>query len=176
MLCLRLLFSLSLSLLRLSLLRMGCCGAGNIKDVIDWLGGGFFVDGLEAAEDVAEGVGDDGGAAWREAALSDENDEVGEDRGDVLGSLEGRSGPGGAEEIGGEVGGVVKGVRSFTDAGGVDEAEAGVGVLDGEAAAAVGVRAVAAAVCASGGVAGRWSCCGWCLFGLRVLFHFDPQV
>jgi hypothetical protein len=72
--------------------------------------GGFFVDNQDAAQDEAEGVRNDGRAARREAALSDENDDAGESRVDLLGGFEGRDNF--AKEFGGEVGAVGSGKPS----------------------------------------------------------------
>jgi hypothetical protein len=71
---------------------------------------GFFV-GLavhddDGAEDEAEGVGDDGGAAGGDASLCDEGDDVGESLVDVLGVVE--DGLLVDEDIVPQVGGVVE--------------------------------------------------------------------
>ena len=115
-------------------------GGIDIADDVRWLVGGLLVDGLEAAKEEAESVGDDAGAASGDAALGEEDDKVGEDGVDFLDGAEGRSGV--AEEIGGEVGGV--GIGFFVG-GGVFEAQAGGGILDREAAAA-GTGPTAAAI------------------------------
>ena len=87
---------------------LGANGASGTEVVVplnlDRSVGGLFVDDLDAAKNEAEGVGDDGGPARGDAALSNENDEVGESRVDFLGGFE--SGDGFAEKIGGEVGAV----------------------------------------------------------------------
>lgn len=92
-------------------------GGIDIADDVRWLVGGLLVDGLEAAKEEAESVGDDAGAARGDAALGEEDDEVGENVIDFLDGVEGRSGV--AEEVGGEVGGV--GIGFFVG-GGVFEA------------------------------------------------------
>src|SRR5579859_3024716 len=114
--------------------------------------GGFLVDDQHAAEDEAESVGDDGGAAGGDAALGHEDDEMGESRVDFLGGLE--SGGGLAEEIGGEVGAVGR-IGSSTFTVGMTRAEALGGILRQETTLATGAVAGAAAVEAARG--GAWS-------------------
>jgi len=104
--------------------------------------GGFFVDDEDAAKDKAEGVGDDGSAAGGDAALSDEDDDVGEGRVDFLGGLEG--GGDFAEEIGGEIGTIGGRIRGSSCLGGMLEAKAGGKILNREAAASVGASAAPA--------------------------------
>src|SRR5579859_511660 len=122
--------------------------------------GGFLVDDQHAAEDEAESVGDDGGAAGGDAALGDEDDEMGESRVDFLGGLEG--GGDFAEEIGGEIGTIGGGIRSASFRGSMLEAKAGGRILNREAAASVGTSAAAA----TGGTARsgyRLGSCGSCV-------------
>jgi hypothetical protein len=99
----------------------------------------FLVDDEHAAKDKAEGVGNDGGTPRGNAALGNEDNEVGESRVDFLGRLEG--GGDFAEKIGGEVGAVGGGIRSCSCRGGVLEAKAGGRILNREAAASVGASA-----------------------------------
>lgn len=126
--------------------------------------GGFPVDDQHTAKDETEGVGDDGGAAGGDAALGKENDEVAESCVDFLGRLKGRDGF--PEKLNGEV---CDGVSSSTYTLGVSEAEAGGGILNGEAAATVGT---AAAATAGGATRGTFGSC----WSLRLLFHFGPQI
>jgi len=120
--------------------------------------GGFPVDDQHAAKDETEGVGDDGGAAGGDAALGEEDDEVAESRVDFLGRLKGRDGF--PEKLNGEVGNVGDGVSSFAYTVGVSEAEAGGGILNGEAAATVGTVAAATAGGATRGTFGSSGVCG----------------
>lgn len=106
--------------------------------------GGFFVDDEYAAKDKAEGVGDDGGAAGGDAALGNEDDEMGESRVDFLGGLEG--GGDFAEEIGGEIGTIGGGMRSSTYAIGMTGAEALCRVLRRETALGASAIAGSAAI------------------------------
>ena len=129
--------------------------------------GGFLVDDQHAAKDETEGVGDDGGAARGDAALGEEDYEVAESRVDFLGRLKG--GDGFPEKLNGEVGNVGDAVSSSTYTVGVSEAEAGGGILNGEAAATVGT---AAAATAGGATRGTFGSC----WSLRLLFHFGPQI
>jgi hypothetical protein len=85
--------------------------------------GGFFVDDEDAAKDEAEGVGDDGSATRGDAALGNENDEVGESRVDLLGGFE--RGDGFSEKIGGEVGAIGGGRSRSGSESGVFGAKAG---------------------------------------------------
>jgi hypothetical protein len=102
----------------------------------------FFVDDEYAAKDKAEGVGNDGGTPRGNAALGNEDDEVGESRVDFLGGLEG--GGDFAEEIGGEIGTIGGGIRSCSSQAGMLEAKAGGRILNREAAASVGTSAAPA--------------------------------
>jgi hypothetical protein len=81
---------------------------------------------------------------------------VGESRVDFLDRLKGRDGF--PEKLGGDVGNVGDGVSGSTYTVGVSEAEAGGGILNGEAAAAVGTVAAAIAGGATRGTFGScWS-------------------
>jgi hypothetical protein len=85
--------------------------------------GGFFVDDEDAAKDETESIGDDGSAARRDAALGNENDEVGESRVDLLGGFE--RGDGFSEKIGGEVSAIGGGRSRSGGESGVFRAKAG---------------------------------------------------
>jgi hypothetical protein len=102
---------------------------------------GFLAfDGVVGVEELVGDVGEDGGAARRDAAFGDESEEAGEELADVVGGIElGELG----EEVGGEVFGVVEGVRGHElgDAVlGVAKAEAEMGGQAGKAATlAIGI-------------------------------------
>lgn len=104
--------------------------------------GGFLVDDEYAAKDKAEGVGNDGGTPRGNAALGNEDDEVGESRVDFLGGAESRDDF--AEEIGREIGTIGVRIRSCSSQAGMLEAKAGGRILNREAAASVGTSAAPA--------------------------------
>jgi len=129
--------------------------AGHVED--DFLGLvvfglGFQDNGAVGVEELVGDVGQDGGAARRDAAFGDKDQELGEELVDVIGVLElGEF----REEVGGEVFRVV--VDGYRNGGGdvclgVAEAKAGVRWKAGKAAAlAVGIK-----IGATGSSGFRW--------------------
>lgn len=117
--------------------------------------GHAFEDHL-AAEHKAESVGDDGGAARREAAGGDEFDDVGEDGVDALGrSVIARVV---SQYLGGKVFRVVE--LKFAGESRVAETEADGGILDGKTTAALVASAMGTASWAAAGACGFGGRCG----------------
>jgi hypothetical protein len=122
----------------------GLCGgcridvvANGARGVEDDLRGSVCADAVHddyAAKHETEGVGEDGSAADGNAAFGDQDDDIGEDGGDVV------RGPVGAvvdsQDVVGEIEGVVEAIRSFTSTEGMTTAQAGGRVLGVEAALA----------------------------------------
>jgi hypothetical protein len=96
-----------------------------------------------AAKHETEGVGEDGSAACGEAALGDQDDDIGEDGRNVVGGSVGAVVD--SQDVGGEIEGIVEAIRSFTSTEGVTTAEAGGGVLGVETALAARTGASLAA-------------------------------
>jgi hypothetical protein len=100
----------------------------------------FLLDGGKGAEEEVADIGEDGGAAGGDAVVGEVAVEVAEGLVDACGGLE-------AVGVAGEDGGKLRVVLGLVMAEGVAEAEAGVGVGDGEAT----VPALGRAVVAMGG-------------------------
>jgi len=133
------------------------------------LRGSAFGDAVHddyAAKHETEGVGEDGSAAGGEATFGDQDDDIGEDGGDVVRGSVGAVVD--SQDVGREIERVVEAIRSFTSTEGVTTAQAGGGVLGVEAALAA--RTVASLAASEGaGRIGRSG--GWRL----LLFHFGPR-
>ena len=105
------------------------------------LGFEFFLDGREGAEELVGDVGQNGGAARRDAVLREMDEERGEEVIDLRGGFEG----GGVGGQSGDEAVIERGRARLGEARGVAETMQGTGVRDGEAAAASRGRVVLAA-------------------------------
>ena len=99
----------------------------------------FLIDGGEGAELEAVDIGHDAGVTRGDAAFDEKDEEAGEEVVDLRGGFEiGEEAGEGGREVGGAI------VVVLLLEGRMAEAEAGAGVLDGEAAAATSAGDVAA--------------------------------
>lgn len=128
-------------------------GTWVVKDDLGMRISGLVVRDDYAAEHEAEGIGDDGCTAWRDAALGDQLDHIGEQGVDVF------RGPVAAvvydQDFLGEIGGVLQFVRRGFAVSGVTGAKVGGRVLRIEAALLEVATASAAALAALGRVVCR---------------------
>lgn len=136
------------ALVRGGRLRVVGFGAGGVPCDLRGFVGGVAVHDDDAPEDETEGVGDDGGAARRDAASGGQEDNIGEDGIDVLGGVQYQLVV--FEDFVEEVGGVVEDRGDFVGTGGVAGTETAGRRLDVEAALAAGAVASLAADAAFG--------------------------